>query len=98
MHKAAVVGFSELIRIAVDMGLTTKALLVIFSAILASCRAVCPHEDGTFENWSDPGTWDDGKVKHHSFLFELPMKLCDMLITAGHILPFLFIDSIINES
>merc|ERR1719188_1140811 len=47
------------------MGLTSRAtLLLICSGTLASLAraAVCPHEDGSFDNWSSPATWDDGKV------------------------------------
>ena len=76
-HIAARVGFSELIRIA-DMELTAKAFLLIFSANFAPSLAVCPHEDGTFENWSDPGTWDDGKVIHHTSGLQLSMNLRDL--------------------
>ena len=66
-HKAVEVALSELIRIT-DMGRrTTEALLLLFSAAAlapSSLAAVCPHEDGSFENWSDPGTWGDGKVMY----------------------------------
>ena len=64
-HKVDEVGLSELIRIADTMGLTSRAtLLLICSGTLASLAraAVCPHEDGSFDNWSSPATWDDGKV------------------------------------
>ena len=59
------------------MGWTTKVLLLIFSALIAPGHAVCPHEDGPFGNWSDPTTWDDGKVTYRSSALELAVKFHD---------------------
>ena len=62
-HKAVEVALSELIRIT-DMGRRTTEALLLITLASSSLAAVCPHEDGSFENWSDPGTWGDGKVMY----------------------------------
>ena len=39
------------------------AVAIILAFGVAFAIAVCPHEDGSFDSWSDPSTWDNGKVK-----------------------------------
>ena len=51
-------------RLADMMGVTGLAFAVLFLAfaVAFAAAATCPHEDGSFENWSDSSTWDNGKV------------------------------------
>ena len=46
------------------MGVTRLAFAVLSFAfgVAFAAAATCPHEDGSFENWSDTSTWDNGKV------------------------------------
>ena len=46
------------------MGVTRLAFAVLSFAfgVAFAAAATCPHEDGSFENWSDSSTWDNGKV------------------------------------
>ena len=43
------------------LGVTGIAFAVLFLAfgVAFAAAATCPHEDN---NWSDPSTWDNGKV------------------------------------
>ena len=45
------------------MGATSLPSVVVHLAFgVAFATATCPHEDGSFDNWSDPTTWNNGKV------------------------------------
>ena len=50
------------------MGAACLYAALLLASGVATANAACPHEDGIFEKWSDPSTWENGKVTSTHFV------------------------------